>query len=76
MSTTKTKQVPTEVAAEQIRKQNAIGDCLFDKWQKNDDLKTIQTALVAYRNATYAAKTQVIYKKETGSPVKINYLEE
>ncbi len=65
----------TEAVSQQIKIQNKAGDMLFDKWQENDDLKTIQTALVAYRNATYAAKTQVIYKKETGSPMKIDYLE-
>lgn len=51
-----------------------IGDKLKDNFDKTKDLKVAQGAVSAYGTAISAAKTQLIYKKLTGSPVDIDFL--
>lgn len=51
-----------------------IGDKLKDTFDKTSDLKVAQGAVSAYSTAISAAKTQLIYKKLTGSPVDIDFL--
>lgn len=51
-----------------------IGDKLKDKFDKTQDLKVAQGAVSAYSTAISAAKTQLIYKKLTGTPVDMDFL--
>jgi hypothetical protein len=52
-----------------------MGDQLNNMFQKNKDLKVAALALSGYKTAIQAAKTQVIYKKLTGNPGSIEFLE-
>ena len=58
-----------------VKVANSIGDECNEMWEKTKDLKTAQTALNAYKTSISALKTQVVYKKLTGSPSKIDFLE-
>ena len=51
-----------------------IGDKLKDTFDKTSDLKAAQGAVSAYGTAISAVKTQLIYKKLTGSPADIDFL--
>ena len=51
-----------------------IGDKLKDTFDKTKDLKVAQGAVSAYATAISAAKTQLIYKKLTGTPIEIEFL--
>lgn len=51
-----------------------IGDSVKDTFDKTKDLKAAQTAVSAYGTAISAAKTQLIYKKLTGTPAEIDFL--
>lgn len=52
-----------------------IGDAINVTFKKTGDLKAAQGAVNAYRTAISAAKTQLIYKKLTGTPAEIKFLE-
>lgn len=52
-----------------------IGDTLATSFNNNNDLKVASAALSAYKTAISASKTQLIYKKLTGAPKKIDFLE-
>jgi arginine repressor len=56
----------------EIKKE--IGDVLSNQYYSSKDLKVAQGALSAYSVAISAAKTQLIYKKLTGTPVEIDFL--
>jgi len=53
-----------------------IGDNINDTFKKTGDLKAAQGAINAYRTAISAAKTQLVYKKLTGKPGEIKFLED
>ena len=53
-----------------------LGDNAKKKYDKSKDLKAGLLAVRAYAEATRSAVAQVQYKKLTGFPVKIEYLEE
>jgi hypothetical protein len=52
-----------------------IGDSLCDKYDETQDLKSAQGAISAYAAAISAMKAQLIYKKSTGSPGRIDFFE-
>ena len=52
-----------------------IGDKLKDNFDKTADLKTAQAAISAYATAINIVKTQVMYKRLTGTPGKIDFFE-
>jgi hypothetical protein len=52
-----------------------IGDKLKDNFDQTADLKAAQGAVSAYSTAINAAKTQLIYKKLTGQPAEVLFLE-
>lgn len=52
-----------------------IGDDHVDKYDKNGQSKDAQTALDAYKLCISASKAQLMYKKLTGDPVTISFLE-
>jgi hypothetical protein len=51
-----------------------IGDKLKDNFDKTKDFKAAQGSVQAYSAAISAAKTQLIYKKLTGTPIEIEFL--
>ena len=74
----KIKKVQTAVQTtnvNDVRKalQN-MGDSNATLYNETQDLKVCQTAIKAYNSAINAAKTQIIYKKITGTPGEIPFL--
>jgi hypothetical protein len=71
----KTKKVFVTNNITDVRKavQN-IGDTLNEKFYETKDLKVAQGAVQAYSVAINAAKTQLIYKKLTGTPGEMDFL--
>jgi hypothetical protein len=67
----KTKTVDINDVREQCQ---SIGDKLKDNFDKTADLKVAQGAVSAYGTAINAAKTQLVYKKLTGTPIDIDFL--
>jgi len=51
-----------------------IGDTLNETFNTTKDLKVAQGAVQAYSVAINAAKTQLIYKKLTGTPGEMDFL--
>lgn len=51
-----------------------IGDTLNETFSATKDLKVAQGAVQAYSVAINAAKTQLIYKKLTGTPGEMDFL--
>lgn len=54
----------------------SIGDSAKAKYESSKDLRAAFLAVKAYGEATKTALTQVQYKKLTGTPKKIDFLEE
>lgn len=52
-----------------------IGDKLTKTYNKTADIKAAQSAVSAYATAINAVKAQLIYKKMTSSPGKIEFFE-
>ena len=53
-----------------------IADSTAMLYDKTDDLKAAELALKSYNGAVNAAKVQLIYKKLTGAPSMIDFLED
>lgn len=69
--------------AKKIHTSKEVSDTLFDmaytlnaKFNSCDDIKVAQTAIAAFNVGIKLKSTQVIYKKMTGTPNKIEFLEE
>jgi hypothetical protein len=69
------KKIKTMNVTDVISVSQEIGDTLANQYQKTKDLKVAQISLSAYKTAISGAKAQVVYKKLTGSPEKINFFE-
>lgn len=71
------KEVVTKtVTVNDIRKTcQHIGDSLTDNYNKTQDMKAAAAAVSAYGTAIAAVKAQLIYKKMTGAPGQIAFLE-
>jgi hypothetical protein len=52
-----------------------IGDKLTKTYNKTADIKAAQAAVSAYGTAIAAVKAQLIYKKMTSTPSKIEFFE-
>lgn len=52
-----------------------IGDSLSHTYDQTGDIKAAQSAVSAYATAINAIKAQLIYKKMTTSPGRINFFE-
>jgi hypothetical protein len=52
-----------------------IGDKLTKTYNKTADIKAAQAAVSAYATAINAVKAQLIYKKMTSTPSKIEFFE-
>jgi len=53
-----------------------IADKTADIFNKTDDIKAAELAMKSYNGAVNAAKVQLIYKKLTGAPSMIDFLED
>jgi quinolinate synthase len=52
-----------------------IGDSLSDTYANTGDIKAAAAAISAYSTAISAVKAQLIYKKMTASPARIDFFE-
>lgn len=69
------KNIKTNNIKDIISITSKMGDNLANQYNKNKDLKVVSMSLNAYKTAISASKTQLIYKKLTGEPKKIKFLE-
>ena len=69
------KTVKTQGVTDVINATRDLGDQFNNMYQKNKDLKVAALAFQGYKTAIQAAKAQVIYKKLTGNPGSIEFLE-
>ena len=69
------KTIKTEGVTDVINATRDLGDQFNNMYQKNKDLKVAALAFQGYKTAIQAAKAQVIYKKLTGNPGSIEFLE-
>lgn len=53
-----------------------MGYELNNIFSQTKDIKVAQTAIAAFNTAIKLKQTQVIYKKMTGTPMKIDFLED
>lgn len=74
MSTQKSKTIKTTGITDVISITQQIGDNLATHFNETQDIKVAAVSLSAYKTAISAAKAQLIYKKLTGNPSKINFL--
>jgi len=70
------RKIKTMNVGDVIKVTQEIGDTLSNQYYALKDLKVAQGALSAYKTAISAAKTQLIYKKLTGKPGEIKFLED
>lgn len=54
----------------------SIADKTADIFDKTDDIKAAELAMKSYNGAVNAAKVQLMYKKLTGAPSMIDFLED
>jgi hypothetical protein len=69
------KTIKTQGVTDVINVTRDMGDQFNNLYQKNKDLKVAALAYQGYKTAIQAAKAQVIYKKLTGNPASIEFLE-
>jgi hypothetical protein len=53
-----------------------MGHKLNDKFDSTDDVRIALAAIAAFNVGIKAQQTQLTYKKMTGTPMKINFLED
>lgn len=59
-----------------IQHATDIADECREIFDATQSLNAALTAIKGYNSATSAARTQLIYKKLTGAPIKIEFLED
>lgn len=72
----RTRVVKTTTVSDVITITREMGDSLATKYERNGDLKVAAASLDAYKTAISGAKAQLIYKKITGKPGTIPFLED
>lgn len=76
MSNNKTTSTTLTSDMIDVRQQcQILGDSYMDIHKSNKDLKVAHAALQAYGRVIKAVQVQLVYKKLTGSPEKIDFLE-
>ncbi len=70
-----TKVVKTTGVTDVINITREMGDSLATQYEQNGDLKVAAASLDAYKTAISGSKAQLIYKKMTGRPAVIDFLE-
>lgn len=68
-------KIKTNSITEVAKVLQNMGDSLSNKYYQTEDLKVAQTSIKAYNSAINAIKTQIIYKKLTGTPKNIKNLD-
>lgn len=72
----RTKKVKTQTIAEVRTQLLNIADSTAYVYEETNDLKAAELALKSYNGAVNAAKVQLMYKKLTGAPSVIDFLED
>jgi hypothetical protein len=70
------KKIKTETVSEVREQLLVIADSTANIYEATKDLKAAELALKSYNGAVNAAKVQLMYKKLTGAPSVINFLED
>ena len=71
-----TTVVKSTTVTDVIKVTTEIGDKLTSQFDKTGDLKVVAAGLDAYKTAISGSKAQLIYKKLTGKPTSIPFLED
>jgi len=69
------KKIKTINVTDVINVTRDMGDSLATKYEQSKDLKVAALSLDAYKTAISGAKAQLIYKKLTGDPESIAFLQ-
>jgi len=72
----RTKKIKTETISEVRLQLLTIADSTAAVYESTNDLKAAELALKSYNGAVNAAKVQIMYKKLTGAPSMIDFLED
>jgi len=72
----RTKKVKTETISEVRAQLLTIADSTATVFEETNDLKAAELALKSSNGAVNAAKVQLMYKKLTGAPSLIAFLED
>jgi hypothetical protein len=70
------KKVKTQTISEVRTQLLNIADSTANVYEETNDLKAAELALKSYNGAVNAAKVQLMYKKLTGAPSMIEFLED
>ena len=70
------KKVKTQTISEVRTQLLNIADSTANVCEETNDLKAAELALKSYNGAVNAAKVQLMYKKLTGAPSMIEFLED
>ena len=70
------KIIKTNTVIDVINVTRDMGDKLATGYEATGDLKVAEIALKAYNTALSGSKVQLIYKKFTGKPTSIPFLED
>lgn len=67
--------VNTESVTDVARVLQHMGDSLCNKYNETGDMRAAQSSIAAYGVAINAMRAQLIYKKQTASPARIEFFE-
>lgn len=70
------KTIKSITVSDVITITREMGDTLATKYEQTGDLKVASASLDAYKTAISGSKAQLIYKKMTGRPGVIPFLED
>jgi len=70
------KKLKTQTISEVRTQLLIIADSTANVYEETNDLKAAELALKSYNGAVNAAKVQLMYKKLTGAPSMIEFLED
>jgi len=69
------KIVKTQTISDIINVTMDMGDQMINKFEENKDFKLLTLGLHSYKTAISASRAQLVYKKLTGKPNIIPFLE-
>lgn len=71
----KAQTVKSKLYEDFVKNNVTNGDNATNKYNESEDLRVLAQATNAYKTAISALKVQLTYKKMTGNPGKIDFLE-
>jgi len=71
----KAPTVKSKLFEDFVKNNVTNGDNATNKYNESEDLRILAQATNAYKTAISALKVQLTYKKMTGNPGKIDFLE-